>query len=223
MVFLKTTTTVILPLLPCGLVYLCSPLAYRAPCVTLMAIIMWRRCFSLRKSRTLPGGQRTVGDHFLHDEEVKGLIFDCDGTLLDTMPLFFHSWEEVCPEFGLSITLDDFYSYAGMPLPEIVRRMHREQLSGEASQDFVDQFLLAKQKSHLRHESSRGHPDPIHCVVNLAYDAVSKGLPICIATSGLRSHVESHLKAARLDGLFNEKLGNIVCAADVPHGLFSHT
>ena len=57
----------------------------------------------------LPNGQVTVGSKFLRDDEVQGLLFDCDGTLIDTMPLFFKSWEAVCPLFGLKMTLDDFY------------------------------------------------------------------------------------------------------------------
>ena len=31
----------------------------------------------------LPNGQVTVGSNFLRDEEVQGLLFDCDGTLID--------------------------------------------------------------------------------------------------------------------------------------------
>jgi HAD superfamily hydrolase (TIGR01509 family) len=116
------------------------------------------------------------------------------------------------------MTLDDFYSFAGVPLPEIVRQMHRKQLSSEATEQFVNDFLAAKQAAHVRHESSRGHPAAIDCVVELAREAAGRGVPVCIATSGLRSHVEAHLSAAHLDDLFNAQKGNIVCAADVPHG-----
>ncbi|KAL3892777.1 MAG: hypothetical protein SGPRY_014796, partial [Prymnesium sp.] len=147
---------------------------------------------------------------------VAGLLFDCDGTLLDTMPLFYHSWEEVCPAFNLKMSIDDFYSYAGVPLPEIVREMHRQQLSGEASDDFVHSFLEAKQSAHERIEAKFGHPEPIECVVKLAREAEAAGVPIGMATSGLRCHVEAHLAAAQLDDLFNQKKNNIVYAADVP-------
>ena len=75
----------------------------------------------------LDGGQVTVGHRFLEDSEVKGLLFDCDGTLLDSMPLFYHSWVTVCPEFGLAMSEADFYGYAGMPLPDIVRDLHIKQ------------------------------------------------------------------------------------------------
>ena len=87
----------------CSLLCACVPAEYRVPCVAFTAALLWRR-ISFRSARnTLPGGQRTVGGHFLKDDEVAGMLFDCDGTLLDTMPLFFHSWEEVSPTFGLKI------------------------------------------------------------------------------------------------------------------------
>ena len=84
-------------LILCFLLCLFAPAAYRVPAMAFTATILWRRLVSRspRKSSTLPGGQHTVGGHFLNEDEVQGLLFDCDGTLLDTMPLFFHSWEEV--------------------------------------------------------------------------------------------------------------------------------
>ena len=134
------------------------------------------------------------------------------------MPLFLHSWFEVCPKFSLSMTEDEFYGYAGVPLPEIVRSMHRKQLGSEASDTFVAQFLEAKQKAHAGTEGKLGSPKPIACVVELARQAERDGLPMCVATSGLRMHVEAHLAAAGLGDLFSAAKGNIVCAADVPAG-----
>lgn len=166
----------------------------------------------------------TVGPHVIADDSVRGLLFDCDGTLLDSMPLFLFSWYEVCPKFGLKMTEDDFYGFAGMPLPDIVRSMHRSQLGSEASDDFVAGFLTAKQEAHAKTEGKVGPPKPIGCVVALAREAAAAGVPMCIATSGLRVHIEAHIASAGLSDLFSPTptptypKGNIVCAADVAHG-----
>ena len=148
----------------------------------------------------------------------RGLLFDCDGTLLDSMPLFFHSWLDVCPKFGLTMTEDEFYGFAGMPLPDIVRSLHRRCLGTEATDEFVDKFLAAKKRLHAANERVRGPPEPIHCVVALAREAKARGVPIAIATSGLREHVQGHLAAAGLEDLFSFELGNVVVAADVKRG-----
>jgi len=88
----------------------------------------------------------------------------------------------------------------------------------EADEAFVDKFLEAKIKAHAVREAAAGPPPPVHCVVALARAAVARGLPVAIGTSGLRQHVEAHLKHCGLDDLFNSDKNNIVCAADVPRG-----
>lgn len=167
---------------------------------------------------TLPLGQKSVGPHFLADAQVRGLLFDCDGTLLDSMPLFLQSWLDVCPRFGLEMTEDLFYGFAGLALPEIVRRLHRSQKGAEATDEFVKAFLDAKHANHVANEHKQGHPAPIACVVSLAREAVARGIPIAMATSGVRQVVEGHLEANGLSDLFSARRGNLVVAADVAHG-----
>ena len=38
----------------------------------------------------------------------KGLVFDCDGTLMDTMSQHWESWRLACAKFGLQMTLQQF-------------------------------------------------------------------------------------------------------------------
>ena len=45
-------------------------------------------------------------------------------------------------------------------------------------------------------------------------EAEARGIPIALATSGLRDHVEDHLRHAGLDDLFNNERNNLVTAAD---------
>lgn len=57
----------------------------------------------------------------------KGIVFDCDGTLLDTMALHWQSWKEACVRFGLSITLEWWQAQAGKPAEEILTLLcHKE-------------------------------------------------------------------------------------------------
>ena len=50
-----------------------------------------------------------------------------------------------------------------------------------------------------------GHPAPIPCVVAIAREAVARGIPVALATSGLREHVEDHLHHAGLADLFQPR------------------
>ncbi|MFY0651015.1 MAG: HAD family phosphatase [Cyclobacteriaceae bacterium] len=46
---------------------------------------------------------------------VKGLIFDLDGTLLDSMPMHHDSYNYALEPWGVFYPLEEFYSRAGMP------------------------------------------------------------------------------------------------------------
>ena len=47
------------------------------------------------------------------EESLEGLIFDCDGTLVDTMPVYYESWCRLCAKYSLQLTEDEFYGFAG--------------------------------------------------------------------------------------------------------------
>lgn len=48
-------------------------------------------------------------------ERYQGLIFDMDGTLIDTMPAHLKAWERTAIEFGFPFTRQWLHSLGGMP------------------------------------------------------------------------------------------------------------
>ena len=46
---------------------------------------------------------------------IKGLIFDLDGTLADTMPLHFKGWQSACKKFGAEIDNAFLRKHTGSP------------------------------------------------------------------------------------------------------------
>ena len=64
--------------------------------------------------------------------EPKGLIFDCDGTLADTMPLHWHAWQIVTQRHNLHFPEDRFYSLGGVPSRDILKMLtHFEEFMKE--------------------------------------------------------------------------------------------
>ncbi len=55
------------------------------------------------------------------------LIFDCDGTLADTMPAHFQAWSAMVAEHGIAFSEEQFYAFAGMPSNRIIDRLAAEQ------------------------------------------------------------------------------------------------
>lgn len=54
------------------------------------------------------------------------LIFDCDGTLTDSMPLHFLAWRDALGEHGVVLTEERFYQLAGIPSYKIVGILAQE-------------------------------------------------------------------------------------------------
>lgn len=55
------------------------------------------------------------------------LIFDCDGTLADTMPVHYRAWTAMLAEHGLVFPEQQFFALAGMPTAGIIVRLAQEQ------------------------------------------------------------------------------------------------
>lgn len=115
--------------------------------------------------------------------EAKALIFDCDGTLLDTMPLHWSAWCAVCRETGLKFDKESFYALAGVPGREIIRELANDQ---GISLDPIE--VYARKRAFFL----KGLPSVkiIPCVVRFALEARRTGIPTAVASGSSRSQVE---------------------------------
>ena len=57
---------------------------------------------------------------------IQALIFDCDGTLTDSMPLHFIAWDQTMRRFGIEFSEDRFYALGGIPSDKIVKMLADE-------------------------------------------------------------------------------------------------
>lgn len=136
----------------------------------------------------------------------RGLIFDLDGTLADTLPIHYRAWHETFASFGVTCPQSFLDELTGLPTAETVRRFNQRFGHALDPQDF------ARAKEAL----VRGRlvqSTPIVPVVTILQQA--RGVwPIALATGGIMSNVEVVLAAVGLTGAFDA----IVTADDaVPH------
>ena len=54
-------------------------------------------------------------------------LFDCDGTIADSMPLHFIAWKKALGEWNCEFKEQIFYSWGGMPVAEIISTLNRQQ------------------------------------------------------------------------------------------------
>ena len=116
---------------------------------------------------------------------IQALIFDCDGTLADTMPAHYQAWLEVLRPHCIDFPEDRFYAMGGMPTDKIV-----VELCGEARKT-LDVEALVRDKA-LAFERKIGEVKPIAKVVEVA--RANRGQrPMAVASGGQRRMVEQTL------------------------------
>jgi len=153
----------------------------------------------------LPGDiavDRTV-KLLIPDDAFRGYIFDCDGTLADTMPLHCRAWKRLLEEYGAPFCEDMFYQWGGRPTERIL-----EMLRDEHGLRVGDVRRAAERKEEyfveMMHEVK-----PIAAVLEIARRG-HMVLPMAVASGGLRKYVEMTLDALGILGLFN----TLVCVED---------
>lgn len=54
----------------------------------------------------------------------KAYLFDCDGTIADSMPLHYIAWKKALAEWDCEFDEELFYAWGGMPIVEIISRLN---------------------------------------------------------------------------------------------------
>ena len=55
----------------------------------------------------------------------RAYLFDCDGTIADSMPLHYLAWKQALGEWGCDYPEDLFYQWGGKPIREIIADLNR--------------------------------------------------------------------------------------------------
>ena len=133
-------------------------------------------------------------------------IFDCDGTLADTMPTHYKAWVAALGEHATDFPEAFFYELGGVPtarIIEILNERHGHALPVEATVATKEALFL-----EMSHDIAAIEP-----VVALArkYHGVK---PLAVASGGHRRIVLNTLRALGISDLFQA----IVCAEDYQRG-----
>ncbi|MET8123855.1 HAD-IA family hydrolase [Micromonospora sp. NPDC005189] len=59
--------------------------------------------------------------------EFAAYLFDCDGTIVDSMPLHYLAWRRALNEWGCEFPEDLFYAWGGRPTADIVVTLNEQQ------------------------------------------------------------------------------------------------
>lgn len=134
--------------------------------------------------------------HDIH-HGVKGLIFDLDGTLADTMPYHFEGWKKACLKFGADIDPAFLRLHTGSPgwiiASEIIKKC---KLEGKVS---IDQIVDEKLAEFYKIQPKVKAIKPVADIAKRYF----RKLPMAVGTGGHREAVERTLEITKLRKYFD--------------------
>ncbi len=134
--------------------------------------------------------------------DFKAYLFDCDGTVADSMPLHYLAWSQALGEWGCKFPEERFYQLGGVPILEIIEQLGREQgIEMPVAQ-------VAKRKEELYYErlpNLQAVPEVVEHI------ELQRGrIPFAVVSGSTRESVEASLRAIRLLDRFD----TLVCAGE---------
>jgi HAD superfamily hydrolase (TIGR01509 family) len=135
------------------------------------------------------------------------VIFDCDGTLVDSEPLAYSAWERALAPFGYAITEADGEACIGLPYPR-VHAYFAERVELPAAEPFWDLF------SAELFTLIDGELLPFEDAIGAARELRERGVPVAVASSSPRERLERTLGRAGLLEAFDVT----VSGDEVVHG-----
>lgn len=113
-----------------------------------------------------------------------GILFDFDGTLVDSMVNHFKAWSSALKLYGVECDSSSFFALEGMRLQDVARSLLNN-LS--ASESMVAGIIRQKEAFYLQGAPSRLYPG----VEELTKKLFDRQIPMAIVTSGLYSRIEA--------------------------------
>lgn len=141
---------------------------------------------------------------------LRGIIFDFDGTILDTETPEYESWQIICAEHGVTMPIAVWATGVGIGVDE--NPFNPYAYLAEHADHPIDVEAVRKRRRELFAELLERLP-PRPGILTLLADAAESGLQIGLASSSGHDWVDTHLARIGLLSFFPVRL----CADDVTH------
>ena len=137
--------------------------------------------------------------------DFRAYIFDCDGTVVDSMPLHYRAWKAALAEWNCDFPEDLFYAWGGKPVRNIIADLN--QIYSLTMP--VDSLAVRKEALYLAQlPSLKAIPEVVEHIT-----AQHGRIPFAVASGSRRNSVVGSLTTV---GLF-DKFDTIVSAGDYLH------
>ena len=133
-------------------------------------------------------------------------LFDCDGTLADTMPLHFKAWTTALSKWSCPFDEKLFYEWGGVPVVRIIERLNEQH--GLAMP--VAEVMRVREEAYFEYLPwIRAVPGVLEHVI----DGQGR-IPMAVVSGSPTFSVRKTLEALKISHCFDA----LVCAEDYEHG-----
>ena len=140
--------------------------------------------------------------------EIRAIIFDFDGLILDTEFPMFQAWQEIFKTYGYSLPIKEFAGFLGHSVdPEEPYVALENHLKKPVDREVIRAKRILRETELLLSQKALPGVEP------LIYEARDHGIKLAIASSSDRYWVTKHLTRLDLISYFDV----IKCAEDVKH------
>lgn len=131
---------------------------------------------------------------------IKAVLFDCDGTLVESEGAHFQGWRHALRELGGDLPAEEYHHYVGK-CAETNAKLLAERIG-------IDCFELIMQKKREYHRGlcQNGFPpiqDTVDFLKNLAAEKVSRGLKIGVCSASRKDEIISKLRYLQIEHLID--------------------
>ena len=141
--------------------------------------------------------------------ELKGLLFDMDGTLVDNLAYHFAAFDAYAQREGFTLLEPVTLKINGMHSNDIFPMILGDKVVAEYGLD-----RLNREKEEVYREMYRPHIKPIAGVMELLRAAKAAGVKCAIGSSGCRDNVEMIIEGLGIADLIDASISG----SDVTHG-----
>jgi beta-phosphoglucomutase-like phosphatase (HAD superfamily) len=134
------------------------------------------------------------------DKQVLGIIFDCDGTLVDTEELHFLSWQEAFAKEGISLTKEQYYPFSGHSGMYVVKKIYDQANDTLAMKIYADKKNIYKKLCQKKVPSIER---TVTLVRELGRRKDELRIKLAVASAAPKKEILMHLKNLNILPLFD--------------------
>jgi len=136
----------------------------------------------------------------------KAFLFDCDGTIADSMPLHHLAWNKALAEHHCVFSEELFYAWGGVAVSEVVARLNKKHGLDMSPEEIADR----KEKYYLENlPHLKAIPEVLEQI-----EANHGKIPFAVVSGSPRESVTASLTALNLLDRFEA----LVCAGEYKNG-----